>query len=38
VSVFAEAELSPITSIRLDAGRLVVGLSDGRTLERELLP
>lgn len=38
VSVFAEAEVSPITSIRLDAGHLVVGLSDGRTLERELLP
>ncbi|MBF4567350.1 heparinase II/III family protein [Plantibacter sp. VKM Ac-2880] len=38
VSVFAEGEVSPIASVGLDAGRLVIALTDGRTLERELLP
>ncbi|HXH36138.1 MAG TPA: heparinase II/III family protein [Plantibacter sp.] len=38
VSVFAEGDLSPIGSVSLDAGRLIVRLQDGRVLERVLAP
>jgi len=38
VSVFVDGEGSSIRSIRLEAGRLIVSLSDGRVLEREVRP